>query len=108
MPVSPIGQTLRMLFVTARPAMGAPLPSIAQEIATAHGVLASSGRAELKIVENADVERVNDIMREFRPHVFHFSGHGVFRPEAIAGPNRFPTRPRTAPLAAARQRWRTL
>src|SRR5260370_655867 len=96
MPVSPIGQTLRMLFVTASPSMVAPLPSIAQEIATARGVLASSGRAELKIVETADVERVNDIMREFRPHVFHFSGHGVFSPQAMAVREVFPTsHPRT-------------
>ena len=48
MPVSPIGQTLRMLFVTASPSMVAPLPSIAQEIATVHGVLTSSGRAEYR------------------------------------------------------------
>jgi hypothetical protein len=103
MPVSPIGRTLRMLFVTASPSMVAPLPSIAQEIATVHGVLASSGRAELKIVENADVERVNDIMREFRPHIFHFSGHGVFRDEAMAGELVFQTSSANVHLVAADQ-----
>lgn len=45
MPVSLIGQTVRILFVTASPSMVAPLPGIAQEIQTLRRVLDPSGRA---------------------------------------------------------------
>jgi CHAT domain-containing protein len=91
MPVSPIGQTLRMLFVTASPEGVAPLPGIEQELATLRSVLASAGQSEVQIVENAEVARVNDVVREFRPHVFHFSGHGHFRPEVAVGELIFQT-----------------
>jgi CHAT domain-containing protein len=80
-----------MLFVTASPAMVAPLPGIAQEIATVRSVLASSGRVDLQVIEDADVERVKDTVRAFRPHVFHFSGHGLLRPETNAGELLFQT-----------------
>jgi hypothetical protein len=103
MPVSRIGETLRMLFVTASPSMVAPLPSVAQEIATVRSVLEPSGRAELVIIENARVEQVNHVMREFRPHVFHFSGHGTFRPEAAAGELLFQTSSGTAHIVTAQQ-----
>jgi hypothetical protein len=103
MPVSPIGQTLRMLFVTASPAMVAPLPGIAQEIATVRSVLASSGRVDLQVIEDADVERVKDTVRAFRPHVFHFSGHGLLRPETNAGELLFQTSTGAAHLVTADQ-----
>ena len=34
---------------------------------------------------------MNDVVREFRPHVFHFSGHGHFRPDVAAGELIFQT-----------------
>jgi CHAT domain-containing protein len=43
------------------------------------------------------------MMREFRPHVFHFSGHGVFRPEAMAGELIFQTGSGNAHLVTAEQ-----
>ena len=70
MPVSLIGQTVRILFVTASPSMVAPLPGIAQEIQTLRRVLDPSGRANLQVIENATVEVVQKTLREFRPHVF--------------------------------------
>jgi hypothetical protein len=103
MPVSSIGQTLRMLFVTASPSTVAPLPGIEQEISTIEGVLASSRRSEWLVVRDADVERVQAIVREFRPHLFHFSGHGVYRQGATAGELLFQTSSGTPHLVTAEQ-----
>jgi CHAT domain len=103
MPVSPIGQTLRMLFVWASPDGVAPLPGIEQELASLRSVLESSGRAELRIVENANVAQVNDVVRAFRPHVFHFSGHGYFRPGASQGELIFQTSSGDVHLVSAEQ-----
>ena len=85
MPVSGIGQNIRVLFVSATPDGVAPLPGIQQEVETVHRVLSSSSRAKIEIIPKATVEDVQPMLREFRPHVFHFSGHGVYRPEVAAG-----------------------
>ena len=53
--------------------MVAPLPGI-DEIATVRSAFASSGRVDLQVIEDADVERVTDTVRAFRPHVFHSAG----------------------------------
>ena len=85
MPVSSIGHTLRMLFVTAAPNKVAPLPGIEQELKTVENVLGTSERTEYKIIRHATVEEANGTTREFRPNVLHFSGHGVIRPEDSTG-----------------------
>lgn len=90
-----------MLFATAAPSMVAPLPGIEQELATVESVLGSSGRADLRIVRNATVEEVNHTMREFRPHVFHFSGHGVLQNEGNTGGLIFETTKGDAHLVTA-------
>lgn len=34
--------------------------------------------AQLLVVEGATTAKINDAMKTFRPHIFHFIGHGVF------------------------------
>jgi CHAT domain-containing protein len=44
-----------------------------------HSARAASGKVELRTLPHASIESLIQTLREFRPHVFHFSGHGVFR-----------------------------
>jgi hypothetical protein len=85
MPVSPVGQKVRVLFVTANPSMVAPLPGVDQEITTLKQVLGSSPRANFHVITKATVDAVRNALNDFRPHVFHFSGHGRYNPEVTSG-----------------------
>jgi hypothetical protein len=80
-PARPIGGALRFLFVTASPETVAPL-NTDHEIETLTRVAAAwKGKVELEVVQHASVETVISKLREFRPHLFHFSGHGFFQDE---------------------------
>ncbi|RLT34456.1 MAG: CHAT domain-containing protein [Chloroflexi bacterium] len=38
---------------------------------------------QLLVVERATTAKINDAMKTFRPHVFHFIGHGVYADEQV-------------------------
>jgi hypothetical protein len=76
----PITGELRILFATADPQMVAPLPMVDQEIATLEQTSAAAGgRVQLRVLRHAELIEVQETLRTFRPHIFHFSGHGVYR-----------------------------
>ena len=70
---------LRILVVHAVPDE-VPLPSADQEIDVLERTFSSataSGAAKVEILRMATVERLQQRLRTFRPHIFHFIGHGV-------------------------------
>ena len=76
----PISGTLRILFVAADPPKVAPLPMIDQEIATLRETAQAAGnRVDTRVIRKAAPEEVRRVLAEFRPHIFHFSGHGLYR-----------------------------
>ena len=77
---SPIAGTVRILFVAADPETVAPLPMIDQEIATLRETAQAAGsRVDTRVIRKAAPEEVRRVLAEFRPHIFHFSGHGLYR-----------------------------
>lgn len=68
---------LRVLAVVASPNDLAPL-DVERERAIVREALAermAAGQIQLQILEHATVAAINDAMRNFRPHIFHFVGH---------------------------------
>jgi hypothetical protein len=81
-PRTGLGSTLRLLAVMASPVDAPPL-NIEEEAAELKSVLAPAmerGQAELVLLEHATYDGLMRALRTFRPHVFHFVGHGVFNP----------------------------
>ncbi len=76
--VQPIGGTLRILFTSARPEGLPPLPFVELESQILSQVVHRHS-VELRMLPHATLEELHETLREFRPHVFHFSGHGVYR-----------------------------
>lgn len=100
--MKPITGALRILFVSASPRMVAPLPAVEQETAILDQIArAAGGRIELRVLSHASIEDVNHNLREFRPHLFHFSGHGVYREENRTGELVFETESGEAKLTPA-------
>jgi hypothetical protein len=81
----PITLPLRILVVLANPQDSAPLNLEGEEevLQRAMQPAIASGRVSLEFVRRGEAtwERVRDLVRSFRPHVFHFVGHGVFGAE---------------------------
>ncbi|MCL4861743.1 MAG: CHAT domain-containing protein [Caldilineaceae bacterium] len=82
LPVRPLAVTppLRVLVVVANPHTTIQL-DIQQEKQLIHNALSEqirAGRIQLETVERATVAAISEAMRSFRPHVFHFVGHGLF------------------------------
>jgi len=81
-----VQQPLRLLVVISHPRDLQPL-NVEQEKTILQEALAEwikHKKIELHVVEQATVEHINQAMRSFRPHIFHFVGHGLFdRGEAM-------------------------
>lgn len=77
---------LRILVVISNPSDVPPL-DIEQEkgiIQDALANLVEKGLAKLQFVERATIAEINQAMRSFQPHVFHFIGHAYFDEQAYA------------------------
>lgn len=75
-----ISPPLRILVALANPYDLPPL-DVAREKELIRIALAeplAQQRVELRFIEQATLSEVNQIIRSFQPHVFHFVGHGVF------------------------------
>lgn len=86
-PRTSLGSTLRLLAVLANPVDAPPLKT-EEEAAELKSILAPAierGQAELVLLEHATYAGLMRALRTFRPHVFHFVGHGVFNP--VSGAN---------------------
>ena len=71
---------LRVLLVASNP-HDMPALDVEAEVAivpTALEPWVADGRLLLKVLEGATVVDVNQALRRFDPHVFHFVGHGLF------------------------------
>jgi len=112
--VAPIAGALRILFVSATPASLPPLPFVEVELEVLSKVVERAGpRVELRVLKNVNLELLTDTLREFRPHLFHFSGHGVYRPDTATGELVFEESPRadggqTTPRLIAADRFAVL
>jgi tetratricopeptide (TPR) repeat protein len=76
----PTSAPLRILVVIATPSDLDRL-DVGQEKAIIEEALAEwrqQGRIEVQVIEEATVANINQAMRSFQPHVFHFVGHGGF------------------------------
>lgn len=84
-PVRPLAVSLplRVLVAIASPRDLEAL-DVGRERALIENALAEQQarrNAQLLVVEGATTARINDAMKNFRPHIFHFIGHGVFADE---------------------------
>lgn len=71
---------LRLLVVISHPSDLQPL-HVEEEKGILREALAEwiqRQQVELQVVEQATVANISQAMRSFRPHVFHFVGHGLF------------------------------
>ena len=74
---------LRVLVVISSPSDVPPL-DVTQEkgiIEQALGERVEQGLVQLRLIERGLVAEITQAMRDFRPHVFHFVGHGQFEDE---------------------------
>ena len=81
------GPELRIMAVLAQP-INAPPIQIERHRETLQRLFErakQSGVVKFMIVENPTVEMLLDSMRNFKPNVFHFYGHGVFAVEQQEG-----------------------
>ena len=88
LPVRPTASKLplRVLHVIASPSDLEPL-DVEREKAIILDALSewiAQGKVEVTVVERATVATVNEALRRVQPHVFHFSGHGVFDGDSAA------------------------
>jgi CHAT domain len=78
--VRPISGPLRMLFVSAMPQTVPTLPMVQREIESLEKLAKHFvTKVDLQVLQNASLARINETMHEFRPHIFHFSGHGTYQ-----------------------------
>jgi len=77
---TPISVPLRVLAVMTSPKGLPPLQAESEKaiIQSALADLVRGGRVQLHFVERGTVAEISQTMRQFRPHVFHFIGHGAF------------------------------
>ena len=71
---------LRILVVIANPEGVVPL-DVAQETRILQEALQpqiDAGRIQLQVIDKARIETINQAMRSYEPHIFHFVGHGLF------------------------------
>lgn len=74
-------QPLRILFASANPE-DAPYLDTELEMTMLQENLAEavhSGQVKLKFIQHVTLEQLTDVLRDFKPHLFHFVGHGVFQ-----------------------------
>lgn len=75
-----VSPPLRVLVVISSPSDADPL-DVAQEKGIIQDALrprVEQGLVELRLLERGLVAEISQAMRDFRPHVFHFVGHGQF------------------------------
>ena len=75
-----VSPPVRVLVVISAPSDGPPL-DVAQEQSIIQEALrewVDQGLVQLRTLERGVVAEISQVMREFRPHVFHFIGHGLF------------------------------
>jgi hypothetical protein len=73
-----LGTSVRVLIVSSLPSKVPPL-NADQEIALVRRATEAaerSGRLRLDVLENPDQDLLQQKLRVFRPHIFHFIGHG--------------------------------
>ncbi|MBC7250860.1 MAG: CHAT domain-containing protein [Anaerolineae bacterium] len=76
-----VSPPLRVLVVISHPRDTLPL-DVEQEKSIIEQALRDwvhQGLVQLRFIERAVVAEISQAMRSFRPHVFHFIGHGQFR-----------------------------
>jgi hypothetical protein len=73
---------IRVLVASCQPTDCKPL-NLEKELAELTAALPDTFEIEPMI--NPSLRAIDDKMREFRPHIFHFLGHGGFRPERGEG-----------------------
>ncbi len=77
---SAIEPPLRILAVIANPEGVVPL-DVEQEKRILQEALQpqiDAGRIQLQVIDKARIETINQAMRSYEPHIFHFVGHGLF------------------------------
>ena len=84
-PPLPLTVPLRILAVLANPSDSAPLnlEGEAEVLRRAMAPSIAAGRVSLEFVPRGEAtwKRIQQAVKSFRPHVFHFVGHGVFGAE---------------------------
>jgi CHAT domain-containing protein len=78
---------LRILVVTASP-KDLSLLALEDEILTMEKTLADAirnGQAKLEIIRHATIDAIQQSLRRFQPHLFHFAGHAVASQESQDG-----------------------
>ncbi len=82
LPARPTTLTLpmRILVVVSNPQGVQALDTVKEQevIRSALAEQIQGGRIEVQFVTPATIANINQAMRQFRPHVFHFIGHGLF------------------------------
>jgi len=77
----PVDLPLRILVVISGPKDVMPL-DVAREKQVLQGVfeeLVKRGRVKLRFLDRALIEEIQAKLNSFRPHIFHFVGHGMFQ-----------------------------
>jgi CHAT domain-containing protein len=81
-----VAPPLRVLVATASP-HGHPALDVEAEadaVQEALAPLATTGQAQVKVLHHAQVTTLRSTLREYNPHVLHFSGHGAVGPDGGA------------------------
>lgn len=92
-PVELVGDRVNVLLAISRPdgEEDVAFQSVARHLLEAFAN--QSGRVHIEVLRPATFEELGKRLRaqtkEFRYHVFHFDGHGVFRPNGAPGTMRF-------------------
>ena len=94
-PTLEIMPPLRILVVLSNPYDTAPL-NLEGELAAleeAMDLAVSDGRVSLHVLRNrkATIDELTRVLRTFRPHIFHYIGHGVFHQASNEGALVFTT-----------------
>jgi hypothetical protein len=75
-----LGTPVRILAVLSEPTGVAPLPGARQELRLLREIFAEAehqGVTSLVTIENATEGDLRENLRRFRPHILHFTGHGM-------------------------------
>jgi tetratricopeptide (TPR) repeat protein len=79
----PVEPPLRILVVIAAPDDQRPLDT-EEEIGVIQAALdeaVQTGRAEVDYLDDATLPAIGDALRQLKPHVLHYTGHGAYDPD---------------------------
>ncbi|MGA7732831.1 MAG: CHAT domain-containing protein [Chloroflexia bacterium] len=89
-PLDSLTEPLRVLVIISSPSDLAQdqVLNFAKEedlILTAHAEARRAGLVEVEFTPNGSIQALSTYLREFDPHILHFTGHGVFNQLADSG-----------------------